>query len=147
MGPQPSIGDAPNVPAARRGLSNQIAELTASGRWPVPDYTGVKKSTIQIPMRDGSKIKALLYQPEHPPVDGSALAIFYHGGGFCFGMPEMEEGGALECVKHYGAVSLCVDYRMAPEFPFPHPINDCFDAMKWVSTFLFPSIVHSIEMS
>ena len=37
---------------------------------------------------------------------------------------------------HAKAVVASVDYRMAPEFKFPHAVNDCFDALKWV--FLSP---------
>lgn len=98
----------------------------------MPDYAGVKKSTIEIPVRDGSKIRALLYQPENVPAEGSPLVFLIHGGGFCIGIPEMEENVALDCVKVHGAVALSVDYRMAPEHAFPGPTNDCWDALKWV---------------
>lgn len=51
----------------------------------------VKKSEISIPVRDGSSIKALLYQPKQPPSGGSQLLVAYHGGGWMAGVPEFEE--------------------------------------------------------
>ena len=45
------------------------------------DLTGVKKTTIQIPMRDGTSIDALLYQPENSPAKPGPLSLWIHGGG------------------------------------------------------------------
>lgn len=52
---------------------------------------GVKRSQISVPARDGSTIKALLYQPQEPPTQGSPLIVFYHGGGWCLGSPLSED--------------------------------------------------------
>lgn len=52
---------------------------------------GVKRSQISIPTRDGSAIKALLYQPVEPPTQGSSLIAVYHGGGWCLGSPLSED--------------------------------------------------------
>jgi acetyl esterase/lipase len=131
--PLPSIGDMPSVAAARDMFSQAMVQFASLS--PQPDYTGVKKSTIQIPVRDGTSIPAVLYQPETASNDGP-LVVLYHGGGFCLGAPEMEEPIALECVRRYGAVALSVDYRMAPEHPFPVAIEDSFDALEWVCFFL-----------
>lgn len=59
--------------------------------------------------------------------------MIYHGGGFCIGFPEMEEPLCLEVVRRSGAVALSVDYRMAPEKPFPTSIDDSLDALKWAA--------------
>ncbi|KIW09146.1 uncharacterized protein PV09_00082 [Verruconis gallopava] len=130
IGKLPSL-DGPDVPTLRKivlGFIEQAAAATGP-----PDYSGVKKSTIEIPTRDGSSIPALLYQPESPPSSGSPLAVLYHGGGFCVGIPEMEEPFALQLVRNNGAVAISVDYRMAPEHVFPTPITDSFDALKWAA--------------
>lgn len=52
---------------------------------------GVEKRHINISVRDGNSIPALLYQPKNPPNEGSPLIVAYHGGGWCVGKPEKEE--------------------------------------------------------
>lgn len=111
-------------------MGEMMAQAAAAA--PAPDYTGLKKSTIDIPVRDGSKIPARLYQPEGK--SPGALVVLYHGGGFCIGVPEMEEDIALEAVRTWGATAVSVDYRMAPEHPFPVAIHDSFDALKWLAS-------------
>ncbi|KAK5043490.1 hypothetical protein LTR84_011932 [Exophiala bonariae] len=132
-GPQPSLGDLPDVPTLRQAFLDTLAHIVASGHGVPPDLTGVKKSSIQIPVRDGTTISSLLYQPEHLPAGGSPLIVLYHGGGFCIGMPELEEDVAVTAVRNHGAIALSVDYRMAPEFIFPVAIHDCFDTFKWAA--------------
>ena len=39
---------------------------------------------------------------------------------------------------HSGAVVVSVDYRMAPEYKFPYAVNDCRDALEWVSLVQLP---------
>jgi len=125
----PSMGAATDVPALRAQVGEMVAQMAASQ--PPPDYSGVKKSEIQIPMRDGKSIRTVLYQPESGAP--GPLVVLYHGGGFCIGFPEMEEGIALEVVRTSGATALSVDYRMAPEHPFPGPTDDSWDALKWAA--------------
>ncbi|KAL4875463.1 Alpha/Beta hydrolase protein, partial [Aspergillus karnatakaensis] len=116
----------------RQGMLDAVAKQAAAG--PPPDYTGLKKSTIEIPVRDGSKIRALLYQPEQTPADGAPLVILLHPGGFAMGAPEMEEPLALELVKGHSAVVLTPSYRLAPEFPFPVGLEDAYDAVEWAAS-------------
>lgn len=74
-----------------------IRAMGAANHTPVPGVNvpihmdGVEKSRISIPVRDGSSIEALLYQPTNPPKEGSPLFVAYHGGGWCLGVPEFEE--------------------------------------------------------
>ncbi|KAL4861511.1 Alpha/Beta hydrolase protein [Aspergillus spectabilis] len=98
-----------------------------------PDTSGVDKSEIRIPVRDGSRIRAILYKPQTKPVAGSPLVVLFHGGGWCIGLPEMEEPNALLLVKNHGAVVVSVGYRKAPGHRFPTAIHDSWDALKWCS--------------
>jgi acetyl esterase/lipase len=85
----------------------------------------------QIPVRDGSSITIRIHSPKSPPKDGSPIFVVYHGGGFVLGGLDNE---ALLCRKftELGGVAVNVDYRLAPEHPFPIPVNDAYDALKWV---------------
>lgn len=108
-----------------------LGQMMAAGLVKPPDMTGIKQEDIQIPVRDGSSIRAILVKPESGPP--GPLAVLYHGGGWCIGMPEMELTMQVVLAKNHGATSISVDYRMAPEKVFPVPVEDCIDAMNWVS--------------
>ena len=94
--------------------------------------SGVKEHDQQVQMRDGSNIACRVYQPETPPSGGSALAIIFHGGGWCIGGLENEELLCRLLTSRLGMVSVNVDYRLAPEHKFPVAVHDCHDATKWV---------------
>ena len=129
-GPPPSLGDAPDVPMLRASVAEMIAQAVASGAVKHPDMTGLSKEDIQIPTRDGASIRATLIKPTSGPP--GPLAVLYHGGGWCIGFPEMEQASQIYLAKKHGAVSVSVDYRMAPEIEFPVAMEDSIDAMNWV---------------
>ena len=85
----------------------------------------------QIPVRDGSSITVRLHKPKNPSRDGCPIFVVYHGGGYCLGGLDNE---VLLCRKftELGGIAVNVDYRLAPEHPFPVPIEDAYDALKWV---------------
>ncbi len=67
--------------------------------------------------------------------DGTALpAILYiHGGGFFSGSIESEHGGAVGLARGLGVVVVSVEYRLAPEHPFPAGLDDCYAALEWLA--------------
>ena len=56
-----------------------------------------------------------------------------HGGGFCLGGLDNEALLCREFCKKYDGVAVNVDYRLAPEYKWPIPVHDSYDALKWVS--------------
>lgn len=69
--------------------------------------------------------------PSNLPSDRKDKVVFYiHGGGYIFGhgLSGIGEAALLAGLEHYKVI--CVDYRMAPEYPFPAAINDAFAAYK-----------------
>lgn len=93
----------------------------------------VKQSETHYTTRDGTKMRAIHYQPSSPPSSGSPLVVMIHGGGFCIGSPEGEEQTCRNLVQAFGAVCVSISYRLAPDFKFPHAPNDCWDALKWAA--------------
>ena len=58
--------------------------------------------------------------------------VYFHGGGFILGDLELEHARCLIMAAEGGAVSVGVDYRLAPENPFPAGVEDCYAALQWV---------------
>ncbi|EIM90598.1 alpha/beta-hydrolase, partial [Stereum hirsutum FP-91666 SS1] len=60
------------------------------------------------------------------------LLIFMHGGGMAAGSIRMEDYRMRNLCVRLNMSVVNVDYRLAPEYPFPTAINDCYSALKWV---------------
>lgn len=76
-------------------------------------------------------VRVLIYRPQGEA--GALPAILYmHGGGFVAGRPDMMDGASLRLAQRLGAVVVSVQYRLAPETPFPGPLEDCYAALDWL---------------
>lgn len=61
----------------------------------------------------------------------SPAVVYFHGGAFVIGHLDFEHPRCLEMAKATGSVVIAVDYRLAPEHPFPAGIEDCYAAFAW----------------
>ncbi|KAI0323834.1 hypothetical protein GY45DRAFT_1332193 [Cubamyces sp. BRFM 1775] len=60
------------------------------------------------------------------------VLVYMHGGGWSMGNVEMDDYLLrIQCVKHKLSI-INIEYRLAPEYPFPTPLDDCYAALKWV---------------
>ncbi len=84
---------------------------------------------------DGDTLTADWYRPLRAEGSGSAV-LYVHGGGMILGMTElraMYDWLARRYVADSGVPMLLVDYRTAPEFAHPVPVQDCFSALVWLA--------------
>jgi acetyl esterase/lipase len=84
-----------------------------------------------IPGPDGA-VPIRIYMPKDRSEAGPGFVNF-HGGGFILGDLESEHARCLAMTAQGGAVSVGVDYRLAPEHPFPAGAEDCYAALQWVA--------------
>lgn len=70
-----------------------------------------------------------------PPADGEPIGtlVFFHGGGFIIGDIDSHQAHAIRLANKARVVVLNVDYRLAPEHPFPAGIEDALAATRWAA--------------
>lgn len=63
--------------------------------------------------------------------NGAAL-LFIHGGGMVIGSASQEDARCAQIAEDLGVIVVSVEHRLAPEHPFPAPMDDCFAAWQWL---------------
>jgi len=63
---------------------------------------------------------------------GRAAIVWIHGGGYVIGSAKQDDPTCIRFAKRLDAVVVNVDYRLAPEHPFPAPLDDCYAAFEWL---------------
>lgn len=84
----------------------------------------------KITVRDGAKIDVRIYKPTFDKI--LPVIVYYHGGGWVFGNLESSDAGCQLLAEKAEAIVVSVDYRLAPEYPFPIPLHDAYDSLVWV---------------
>ncbi|WP_026299183.1 alpha/beta hydrolase [Deinococcus aquatilis] len=97
---------------------------------PVPG--NISFETQQIPGPSGAPdVTVYVYRPLEQKEPTPAV-IYLHGGGFVIGSAPMFHSTAARYVRELGVVVVNVEYRLAPETPFPGPLEDAYAALKWM---------------
>src|ERR1700733_7201825 len=81
---------------------------------------------------DVTDIPVRIYWPSAEP-GNLPIVVFYHGGGFALGDLDTHDPVARAHAVGAEAIVVSVDYRLAPEHPFPAGVNDCWAALQWVA--------------
>ena len=122
-----------NDPVAARAA---FEELIAGIRIELPEAEAVDVEDRRIPGWEGDPdVPVRVYRPKRAHGDGAAPVpgiVFIHGGGFIIGSVEAEHIGAVLVAADTGAVVVSVDYRLAPEHPYPAALHDCYAALSWL---------------
>ena len=80
-----------------------------------------------------SKVPVRIYYPSKNSLKGNhPVVLFFHGGGFIMGSVEEYHMMVSKLAKVTGHIFISVDYRLAPEYPFPAGVNDCYGCLRWV---------------
>ena len=97
------------------------------------DLTGVDiEDKFLISEKDGHEIPVRIYSPKHLEQKTAGL-IHLHGGGFVIGSLDSEKSTCVNLCRDLHIVVISIDYRLAPEHPYPKGLDDCYTVLSWVA--------------
>lgn len=110
----------------------QLKKMTISERVHSADGVAINLDGLQI---DTLKITAdslttYIFKPKNLS-QNSPVIVFFHGGGFTLPWTNICTVGASRFCRVFNTIVVAVDYRVAPEYPFPIPNNDCYATLLW----------------
>ena len=76
------------------------------------------------------KLRLRLYRPRSS-MSPMPVLLWFHGGGYVIGIPEMDDKKCIEFAHRLGMAVISVDYRLAPQHPFPAALDDGSAALDW----------------
>ena len=101
-----------------------IRKLSALQQRKTPD--GVEVLTLS------SGVGVRLHRPAGVDQPGPAL-LWLHGGGYIIGTAQQDDALCRRFTRELGITVAAVDYRLAPEHPYPAPLEDCYAALTWLA--------------
>ena len=118
------------ISKARVKMKKMVTELLAA----MPPVEGVTSQDHSAPgSQGGPAVRVRVYRSNDQQNKLPAL-YWIHGGGYVMGDIDYDDRLMMQMVKRIGCVAASVDYRLAPEHPFPTPVEDCYTGLKWLFT-------------
>jgi acetyl esterase/lipase len=119
--------DFSDLPAARNAFDALVAPMLAS-----LSYDGVELREIAAPGLDCDPSVTIRFLTPGDSAGPLPVLVWIHGGGFAVGTAQSTDQYCVEAVRRLGIAVANVEYRLAPEAPFPGPLNDCYAALRYV---------------
>jgi acetyl esterase len=113
-------------PAELRRINGGLSFFFNAGAPPLPH---IAETTIDAP---SGRTRLRLYDPGIPAP--APTVVLFHGGGWVMGSLDTYDGFARQIAKRSGLRCLSVEYALAPEHPFPVPLEDCIAAVRWAAS-------------
>ncbi len=124
--------DAETLPTYRQMLLEMVAAI------PKPTseaMINVRREDRLVPGLEGAPdVCVLVYTPGDRGTEPLPVMLHIHGGGFVSGSADMSDPNSRSFAVEMNCVVVSVDYRLAPETPYPGPVEDCYAALLWVQS-------------
>ncbi len=117
----------PDIVLRRATVSQMLASME------IPPNPNIRSEDRAVAGPDGAPdISVRIYRPVD--ATGTLPGIYFiHGGGMILGDVAGEDPVASAICEHVGAVVVSVEYRLAPENPYPAPVEDCYAGLLWMA--------------
>jgi acetyl esterase/lipase len=126
----PTLSDLSTAEKVRAARATRIAMFPSP-----PDRDDVVMEDLRVPgPANASDVPVRVYRPKAASSAPRASLFEIHGGGFMMGDIAMMDPWCQRVAGEIGAVVVSVDYRLAPEHPFPAGVEDCYAALVWMAT-------------
>ncbi|MFJ3325809.1 alpha/beta hydrolase [Streptomyces griseus] len=129
-----ALAAAPLPPTVLPGLTREelaaLRAARAAAVFPQP-AEGVRVTDHRLPGPGAVRLR--VHRPRAAPTGPLPCLVWMHGGGMVLGTPEMDDARLSAYVLEAGCAVVSVDYRLAPEHPYPAPVEDCYRALRWTA--------------
>ena len=112
-------------------MTAQEVRAVFEQRDPLPGEDVAPVEALWVPGPEGP-LPVRVYRPEGA-ADPAPVVVFFHGGGWVLGSIDSHDASCRGLANRTGAVFVSVDYRLAPEHPYPAAADDCYAATCWVA--------------
>ena len=119
--------DLDNLEATRQGM----AEMSKMNEIPVDESVVISDKMVPGPA-DNPSVGVRIYEPKNK-IETLPGLLWIHGGGYVLGTAKDNDYLCQRFVKEANCVVVSVDYRLAPEHPYPAGLEDCYAALQWFS--------------
>jgi len=115
-----------DVEQAREGFK----KMTASMNKGIDDSGVIIEDRHVMGPPGAPDVPVRIYTPQGLLASVPAI-LHIHGGGFVIGNLDSEQSSCVALCQRLGVVVVSVDYRLAPETPYPGPLEDCYAVLQW----------------
>lgn len=130
---RPMMGFVPTLDISDVDATRALIRSTATDDPMAAVPAGVVVDRRNVRAADGADIELVIFTPEHRSEPKPPCIVYFHGGGFVFGDAGIDVRTPSALASDLGVIVVSVNYRLAPEFPFPVPFDDCYTALTWIA--------------
>ena len=119
----------------RPELTSIITETPEQTTWDLPSMRAGGDALLENPHEAVNRLEVTARGRTFIPDglrDNAPILVSIHGGGYVAGRAAFDDAKNDELATRFGAIVLSPEYRLAPEFPFPIPVDDCISALAEV---------------
>ena len=91
---------------------------------------GLSIEEYLLPGRGQARVRVIA--PSQPSAVPRPAVLWIHGGGYVIGRAALDDHIAMNFARKLNVVVVAADYRLAPEHPYPIPLQDCYAAYQWL---------------